>query len=210
MTNQISDRKIYKWWNIMKLNSMVIKIFYYLKEIISKSRVIPFKETFLYKVFLSPLIKVSFSLVGDTMPIWGSGLVSLLFIGILPINAWPGLAYFITDGTIIVISFAFLSNALYYSTRSLKINVPNTISILLLIASMGLFTRAIGLKLSGGKHDCDKSVYIGSILIFIFSLMIYYIIIANQKYKQVRSNLSKERTKEEDTLEGKYRQSKDE
>lgn len=210
MPNQISDRKTYKWLNMIKLTSRLIKIFYYLKAIFLKKRVIPFKESFLYKVFLSPLIKVSFSFVGDTMPIWGSGLVSILFIGILPINAWPGLAYFITDGTIIVISFAFLSNALYYSTRSLKINLSNVISILLLLASIGLYTRAIGLKLASEKHDCDKSVYIGSILIFIISLMIYYIIIANQKYKQVRSNLSKERNKEEDTLEGKYRQSKDE
>ena len=166
-----------------------------------------------YQVLISPLIKVLFSFIGDTMPIWGSLLVSLIFVKILPSNAWPGLSFFINDGTIIVISFAFLSNALYYSTRSLKINLLNGISSALVLASILIFTRAIALKVTQETkytelQSSDNLVYYGSVWIFICSLILYYIIIVCQKYKATRSNVKKVRNSQQNNLEENFRNNK--
>jgi hypothetical protein len=173
----------------------------------------PFKDSPFYKICISPLIKVGFAFVGDTMPIWGSLLVSFVLVKILPSGAWPGLSFFINDGTIIVISFAFLSSALYYSTRNLKINLLNVSTSLLVLISILLFTRAIGLKVTNESnhnepHSLDDQVYYGSIAIFIISFFLYYIVLVEQKYKANRSNLTNERNKTQASLEQDFRKNK--
>jgi amino acid permease len=173
----------------------------------------PFTETYAYKVWLSPLIHVGFSLVGDTMPLWGSLLVSLVFVGILPDGAWPGLSFFIIDGTIIVISFAFLSNTMYYSTRDKKYNFFNVFASILILASISLFTRAIGLKVSysthpSGGHVNDDLVKYGSWGIFIVSFLLYYFYLVRKKYKEEKSNVPQERLKDQNNLEQDFRTNK--
>lgn len=190
---------------------VIVRLFRKLKNDMSTPK--PLTERVFYQVYISPLIKVLFSFVGDTMPIWGSLLVSIILTDILPANAWPGLPFFINDGTIIVISFAFLSTSLYYSTRSLKINMLNVFTGVLIIISILLFTRAIGLKvknetLHNEPHQPDNLVFYGSIGIFFFSSILYFIILVIQKYKASKANLANERNKDQDNLENNFRNSK--
>jgi len=154
-----------------------------------------FKETDFYKIYVSSLINVLFSVIGNTVGIWAGYLIISFILDHLIVGLrWPGLLAFIKDGAILLISFSFLTTALYASTRRLKINFFNSVSVILLVVNLGFYIRVIVLKQNADyKEHYDGYVLISSYVIFYFSLVLLYIILAREKYIENNSDTQKGR-----------------
>ncbi len=159
-----------------------------------------------YKVFIVPLIKVSFTFWGGTLGIWGSFLIlNVLFSKVFPTAHFPGLDNFVHHGEILIISFAFLAEALFYSTRDLKINFFNVASVILLITSIFLYVRVIALKSSSlNPTDHDSIIFTYSPICFFASIVLFYFIIVREKYHEESGNIPVIRERDLDTLEEKF------
>jgi hypothetical protein len=159
-----------------------------------------------YKIIIVPLIKVSFTFFGGTVGIWGSYIVlNVLFSKVFPNAKWPGIDGFIHHGEILIISFAILAEALYYSTRDLKINIFNVFSSVLLTASIFLYARVIALKSSlPDSPEHDSIIFTYSPICFFASIILFYIIIVREKLHEESGNIPLVRDNDLQNLEDRF------
>jgi hypothetical protein len=149
-----------------------------LKEFVSK-------KSKWYKIYIESLINVGFAGIGNTAGIWmGYIIIKFVFTGVFENLSWPGLSSLIQDGVILIISFSFLSSALYHSTRRLKINISNTLSIVFIVAIALFYARVIALEQTGEERGIDEILSVVSIVAFAISLIIYYGTLAYERYIQ--------------------------
>ena len=177
----------------------------------------PIKETRFYKVYCSAFFQVAFSVFGDSMAIWGTFIIAnWLFAELWPNLYWPGINYFIVDGKVILISFSFLSSAMYYSTRDLRINIRNILVGIHLLASLFIFCRVIALNAIHSEKDLallkeeklDWIVYPFSIYVFFASICLYYWVINRKRSIENSDELTGKRRGDQDTLEGRFKKNK--
>lgn len=174
----------------------------------------PFQDRWFYKVIFSPLIKVLFSVLGDTMGIWGAFLIlNFIFTGLWPNLKWPGIDYFIQEGKIILVSFAFLSSALYYCTRKLRINLLFILVIVHMVGTVLIYSRAIALQLKDGVEEKSKAItdwvlkgY--SIYIFYASIVLYLLVLFREKWLENRDELNKQRNTQQENLQARFERNK--
>jgi hypothetical protein len=163
------------------------------------------RDSRLYRVWISPLIRVSFSFFGDTVGIWmGFFIIKIIFYKQL---SWPGIDYFIQDGKILLISFAFFSAALYYATRGLRITLLNFIAGLFLLAALFYYIRAIGSKTDsshGNEYVKDWGLHYASLIIFFGAIILYYLILLRSRIIETKSDVAAERDHEQSKLEDKF------
>jgi len=140
-----------------------------------------FQESNIYKIWFSPLIYVLFSALGATVGIWlGYLIVEYLFKGLWVDLAWPGVEKLVQDGVFLLISFSFLANVLYESTRRAKITALNVFTALLLIIVTGYYARVIAIEAANIEHD--KSLSLFSFLTFYGSIFLLYATLVREKF----------------------------
>lgn len=126
-------------------------------------------------VFISPLINVLFSAIGNTAGIWiGYLIINYIFSGVWKDLTWPGINSLINDGVLLLVSFSFLTAVIYQTTRRLKINFFNVISFVILIIVASYYARVIALGYAENKIVNDASIKSVSYLSFYGSLFLLY------------------------------------
>lgn len=146
------------------------------------------RESNFYKVWLSPLINLLFSVLGNTAGIWlGFVLINYILFGIFDSLKWPGVKALIDDGVILLISFSFLTSVLYQSTRRAKINFFNIISSFMLVVAALYYTRVILIEQSNNDIHNDASINFISLTMFFGSIILLYANLVYDKYVEFSS-----------------------
>lgn len=160
-----------------------------------------------YKLWISPLINVIFSALGNTAGIWvGYILIKSIFSGVWNDLEWPGINSIVDDGVLLIISFSFLTSVLYQSTRRLKINLFNVISSVVLVMVAAYYARVIAIEQSTMDVQGDTSVSAVSWFAFSLSLLLLYISLVYEKYvQQGGSKAKKKRDDDYDELSDNFK-----
>lgn len=146
-------------------------------------------------------------MIGNTVGIWaGYLIITFILDHLIKGLTWPGLISFIQDGSILLISFSFLTTALYSSTRKLKITFFNSISVALLFVNLGFYIRVIVLKQNFPcQTHSDSYVNVSSYIIFYASLLLLYIILAREKFIENNADTLKSRNSSYSDLSSKFK-----
>jgi len=153
-----------------------------------KERLKKIRESNFYKIWLSPLINLLFSVFGNTAGIWlGFVLINYILFGIWDSLTWPGVKELIADGVILLISFSFLTSVLYQSTRRAKINFFNIISSFMLVVAALYYTRVILIEQSSKDILNDASINFVSVTMFFGSIILLYANLVYDKYVEYSS-----------------------
>ncbi len=165
-----------------------------------------FTDSLFYRIYLSSLINLLFSVVGNTVGIWaGYLIITFILDHLIKGLTWPGLLSFIQDGSILLISFSFLTTALYSSTRKLKITFFNSVSVTLLFVNLGFYIRVIVLKQNFPcQPHSDTYVTLSSYIIFYSSLILLYIILAREKFIENNADTLRSRDSSYSDLTSKF------
>lgn len=119
-------------------------------------------------------------ILGNSVGIWLSYfLIEFYFKGINPNISFPGFETFLIDGTLMVITFSFLTTVLVSMSNRLKHNFYNISAIVLLIVSAIIYSRFIGLGSKVEKGELIKAWYLW--VPFIISAILLFFSVKNQK-----------------------------
>jgi hypothetical protein len=123
--------------------------------------------------YLSAFQQVAVILLINTAGIWGAFFaITFLFKGIINGLEWPGILSFITNGSLLTITFSLLSTAIITTGEKLKLNVYNGIAGFFILVTGLLYIRGIALL---NKQDADfiaqcLVVFIAATILLFFSL----------------------------------------
>lgn len=98
---------------------------------------------------LQAFIQTLIIFLGNTVAIWLTFFLIQFFKGINEEIEYPGVASFVTDGTILIISFSFLTTILIATTNKFKPNFYNLSSLILILITAIIYAKFTGL---GGEQ----------------------------------------------------------
>ena len=129
------------------------------------------KETKKLKKKVS-LIETGLNVLGNTAGIWLTYFILVVFFrGIIDTN-WKGFSYFVYDGSLLIISFSFITSVLIATIRGFQVNRYNTLASFLFVSNSVIYARHIGI---GGIESIDETKW--NILLwlpFICSIFLLY------------------------------------
>lgn len=121
------------------------------------------------KRFLDALYQSIFILLGNTVGIWLAYIfINFILTGIIPDLRWPGFLSFVTDGSLLLITFSILTTVLMSSSSNFKFNAYNIFSLILLLITILLYVRNVGLN---GK---EINIYSGSLPFIASSVLLFF------------------------------------
>jgi hypothetical protein len=124
---------------------------------------------------ISAIIQWVFLIFGNTFGIWFTYFViKLILDGIIKNLKWPGINFFIENGSFLVITFSILTSIILTTTARKKINFYNGFASVLLILTTFVYIRCIGLN---GEHF---NLLLGTIP-FLLSIILLFFALINQR-----------------------------
>ncbi|HRG21848.1 MAG TPA: hypothetical protein PLQ57_12485 [Saprospiraceae bacterium] len=124
-----------------------------------------------YKSLLETLIQV----IGNTAGIWLTYIISVVFFSGIVNTDWQGLEYFLKEGSLLIISFSFLTNVLVSSYNGYYLNRYNVLAIILFICIAIIYAKHLGLN---GNSNFGTLMWIP----FIASIVLNYFALYSQRF----------------------------
>ena len=100
--------------------------------------------------YLQAFIQTLIIFLGNTVAIWLTFFLIQFFKGINEEIAYPGILSFVSDGTILIITFSFLTTILIATTNKFKANFYNISSLILILITSIIYAKFTGL---GGEKE---------------------------------------------------------
>ncbi len=129
---------------------------------------------------IQAIIQTVAILLGNTVGIWLSYfLIQFFFKGINPDITYPGFRSFLLDGTLLIVTFSFLTTIIISMTNIIKFNFYNILAAIILLFSSIIYSRFIGLGSTLGDGDLLDAWYMWAP--FIVATILLFLSLKNQK-----------------------------
>ena len=125
------------------------------------------KRTRFYKALIETIINV----IGNTAGIWLTYIIAVLFFGGIIKTEWQGIQYFLYDGSLLILTFSFLTSVIIVSFQGYSINRYNSLAFLLFFLSAILYAKHLGMN---GNSSLGKWLWIPSVLSIILLFFALY------------------------------------
>lgn len=134
-----------------------------------------------------PIIETLLNVIGNTAGIWLTFVViSLFYEGIIEDNHWTGFLYFIVDGSLLIITYSFLTTILITSFKNFELNKYNISALVILITTSVLYARHLGIKSNTTEESLNLEWYLW--VPFILSIILLFLTLLSDSRKRGKSN----------------------
>lgn len=108
-----------------------------------------------------------FIILGNTFGIWGTFIATeFLFAGIVPDLTWPGIMIFVSNGSLLIITFSILTTTILTTTPKKEVNLYNGSALIILIFTIFFFVRQVALESYVSVSGSTIPFTLSSILLF--------------------------------------------
>ena len=132
------------------------------------------------------------NVVGNTAGVWLTFLIIGLFYNGIISTSWQGLNYFVFDGTLLIITYSFLTSIFIASVKSYELNRYSICAILLFVLTSIFYARHLGL---GGIEKIDATKWNFQLWVpFLLSIILLVFATQKDKIDKNQSNWQRKKT----------------